>query len=174
VRTLLVSMGGVDAQNETAKTIRAVRMLDRSDLKTLIIVGSSNPHRQEIQDWLGKLPGPSELRVDVTDMAQVMCEADLCVGAGGTTSWERCALGLPTLGICLAENQREILKALEQEGTTIDLGWHADLTENEIAKHLIEILDNPAARKKMSKKGMDLVDGKGASRAAERILKSFG
>ena len=58
------------------------------------------------------MPWRTDVRVNVSDMASLMADTDLAIGAAGSTSWERCCLGLPVLMVVLAENQREAAASL--------------------------------------------------------------
>ncbi|MFP3733021.1 glycosyltransferase, partial [Bacillus sp. SIMBA_006] len=82
-----------------------------------------------------ELPWPTEVVVSVSDMARRMAEADLAIGAAGSTSWERCCLGLPTLMLILAENQEGIARALDAAGAAICLGRPEQLADR-LCHHL--------------------------------------
>jgi spore coat polysaccharide biosynthesis predicted glycosyltransferase SpsG len=66
-----------------------------------------------VQQLAAQMPWPSDVVVNVTNMAQRMADSDLAIGAVGSTSWERCCLGLPTLMVVLAKNQQPSALALE-------------------------------------------------------------
>ncbi|MAG71000.1 MAG: UDP-2,4-diacetamido-2,4,6-trideoxy-beta-L-altropyranose hydrolase, partial [Acidobacteria bacterium] len=91
-------------------------------------------------------------------MAKFMSSADLCIGAGGTTTWERCCEGLPTIAIILAENQKGISESLDKEGALINLGWYYNVTENNIKEIIEGLIDNPQKMVSMSDKSRRLVD----------------
>lgn len=61
----------------------------------------------------------TQVRVGVSDMARLMTDSDLAIGAAGSTSWERCALGLPSILLVLAENQRSLAEGLHRQGAAI-------------------------------------------------------
>ncbi|MBP0556392.1 hypothetical protein J8J23_21505, partial [Mycobacterium tuberculosis] len=52
------------------------------------------------------------VRVHGTNMAQLMANADLAIGAAGSTTWERWCVGLPVVRTVLADNQQVMAKAL--------------------------------------------------------------
>ena len=70
------------------------------------MVGTANPHKADILLLCEALP-EARFHWNVTAMAKLMAEADLAIGAGGTTTWERCCLGLPAVLLIVADNQRE-------------------------------------------------------------------
>jgi len=98
-----------------------------------------------------------------------MSSADLCIGAGGTTTWERCRVGLPTITIILAENQKNISESLDTEGAIINLGWYHNVTEINIKEIIESLIDNPQKMVSMSDKSRSLVDGEGVIRVVDTI-----
>jgi UDP-2,4-diacetamido-2,4,6-trideoxy-beta-L-altropyranose hydrolase len=103
-----------------------------------------------------------------------MSSADLCIGAGGTTTWERCCVGLPTIAIILAENQKNISKSLDKKGALINLGWYHNVTENNIKEGIEGLIDNPQKMVSMSDKSRSLVDGEGVSRVYDATRGCLG
>jgi UDP-2,4-diacetamido-2,4,6-trideoxy-beta-L-altropyranose hydrolase len=95
-------------------------------------------------------------------MAERMCLADLSIGAAGSTSWERCCLGLPAVLVILAENQRLIGEALEQGGSVLLL------EESYITKQLDKItsrlLDSDTGLRQLSSNAANICDGGGCVR----------
>jgi RimJ/RimL family protein N-acetyltransferase len=104
------------------------------------------------------------------NMAQLMAQADLSLGAGGTTTWERCCLGLPSLVASVAENQRELTETLARHGAIVDMGWGERITAARIAYFLRSCLENPSFVAEMSRLSAALVDGLGSSRVADAML----
>jgi UDP-2,4-diacetamido-2,4,6-trideoxy-beta-L-altropyranose hydrolase len=166
-------MGGADPQNVTSKVLRAIHMLERSDIAVDVVVGDLNQNHNEIKILTSKMPN-TICHHNVENMANLMSSADLCIGAGGTTTWERCCVGLPTITIILAENQKNISENLDKEGALINLGWYHNVTEKNI-KGLIEgLIDNPQKLVSMSDKSRRLVDGKGVNRVVDTITSIVG
>ncbi len=108
--------------------------------------------------------------VDAAGMAKIFARADLAIGAGGTSSWERCCLGLPTLVIVTARNQREIVDGLSRAGAVIVAGWHEEITVSGIAILLSELITDTRRLSAMSEAAFALCDGRGAERAVEAIV----
>ncbi len=98
-------LGGVDAGNHTSQAIEAVAGLGVADLRVDVVVGSANQHSQEIRSQCIHHGFVCHFNTD--RMGELMAAADLAIGAGGVATWERCSLGLPTLAICTAENQKQ-------------------------------------------------------------------
>lgn len=125
---LLITMGGVDKDNATCQVLEALR---RCALPTnchiTVIMGPSAPWLSEVRQQAAQLPWPTEVRVNVSDMALLMADSDLAIGAAGSTSWERCCLGLPTVMVVLADNQKTAAALLEQAQAVLMLSLGANL-----------------------------------------------
>jgi spore coat polysaccharide biosynthesis predicted glycosyltransferase SpsG len=90
-------------------------------IHVVVILGAGAPELEAVVQQASRMPFRCEVRVDVRDMAEQMAEADLAIGAAGGSSWERCVLGLPSVMIVLADNQREIAAALDFAGAAVPL-----------------------------------------------------
>lgn len=161
LQRLLVNLGGVDKDNVTGQVLDALSVCDLpAGLQISVVMGASAPWRESVTAQAGAMPWSTEVVVNVSDMARRMAEADLAIGAAGSTSWERCCLGLPTLMVVLADNQREIADALAEKGAALPLEL-ADL-ETSLAGQLAA-LDAHGALTAMSQRATDLVDGQGTA-----------
>jgi spore coat polysaccharide biosynthesis predicted glycosyltransferase SpsG len=108
--------------------------------------------------------------VQTPKMAQLIAGADVGIGAGGSTIWERCCLGLPTITVAVADHQEPYCKRLSEIGYISYAGSAMEGSLDYVAA-LQEFLQNPEKRRKMSRLGMDLVDGRGVSRVVESMLR---
>lgn len=168
VRRLLVFFGGVDANNETGKALEAIRSLDRPDIAVDVIVGSANSNLEDIRSKCIGLPN-AKLHCDPNNIAALISNADLAIGATGATSWERCCLGLPAVVVSLAPNQESIARALSDNGLAIYLGKRQAVTAGMITKAIEEFLRSPAHLQKVSLKCAELADGHGTERVARAL-----
>lgn len=167
VRKLLIFLGGMDADNVTGKVLEALDVVRCDALEIDVVIGVSQPARAQIEAWCAARSG-ARCHVQAANMAQLFAAADLAVGAGGTTTWERCSVGLPTLALCLADNQRELLEQGGRHGfVCAPEGIAADVEA--IALHLRALLGNEGLRHHLSCTGMDLVDGGGAHRVVAAL-----
>lgn len=115
IRRILIFFGGSDPTNETKKALQAIKLLNKPEITVDVVAGASNPHQEEIKQICSTMPNATYY-CQVENMAELMAAADLAIGAGGTTTWERLYLELPTIAIAVAENQVETLTALSEEG----------------------------------------------------------
>jgi spore coat polysaccharide biosynthesis predicted glycosyltransferase SpsG len=114
---------------------------------------------------------PTEVLVDVQDMARLMTSSDLVIGAGGSSSWERCCLGVPSLMFVLAENQKANAQDLQAAGAVRVLSNCTELPE------ILCRLSSPHGTSElqaMSKAAAALTDGLGAMRVSDWMWSQHG
>jgi UDP-2,4-diacetamido-2,4,6-trideoxy-beta-L-altropyranose hydrolase len=109
------------------------------------------------------------LHVDATDVADLMAEADLALGAGGASTWERACLGLPTLAVVVAENQRGMIGRMAAEGLLLSVDLEAQDFEGGVTAALGRLGD-AALRRDLRDRSAALCDGLGAERIAEEMM----
>ncbi len=165
LKRILVFFGGSDPSNETEKALDALSTPDFAGIALDVVVGASNPCRDRIRELCAARPDTT-YHCQVSNMAQLMACADLSIGAGGSTTWERMALGLPTLVISVASNQEQIAQHLATQGAQRYLGSARDIGAEHIREALLQLSQAPRERVAMSDIAMALVDGLGASRVA--------
>lgn len=137
LKNILVFFGGVDATNETSKTLKALMMLNNKDLEINVVVGNANPNKEEVK-LLCNYSDKWHYYCQVNNMAELMAKADLAIGAGGTATWERCYLGLPSIVIAVAENQIEISKCCETRYLIKYLGINSNISVENIMRAIFE------------------------------------
>ncbi len=173
VRRILVSMGLTDAANATATAIEALAGLPEiasGEIEVRAVLGHAAPHLSTIE---AKAAGmvQSGARVSVLveppDMAAEMAAADLCVGAGGSSSWERCCLGLPTIVVVVAENQRSGAEALAAAGAALSC---PDATSGALSLEASGMIRDRASRSRLGDAAARLTDGGGARRVSALIV----
>jgi len=128
LKHILISMGGVDKDNATGAILSALNADDLPvDCRITVVMGESAPWLRSVQSQAECLPWKTEVMVSVRDIARLMTEADLAIGAAGSTSWERCCLGIPTIMVICAENQRAGALALSAAGAAVLIGDIVDI-----------------------------------------------
>lgn len=168
VKRILVFMGGADPTNQTCKVLRAIKKLNNPDIAVDTVIGASNKHREKIESLASNMSN-TICHYNVENMSELMAVADLSIGASGTTSWERCCVGLPSLVITIANNQIDIAENLAKSGIVINLGWFEDVKQSDIKSALENLLDKPDIIRQMSIDGMRMVDALGTERVAREL-----
>lgn len=156
IQRILVFFGGTDPTHETLKTLHALRDFHFSNLHIDVVVGEMNKHKDTIEQICTSIP-KAFFHCQIDYMAELMMKADLSIGAGGSSTWERCYLGLPSLSIITADNQMEITKLLHAQGATCCLGVSAEVTPKKIEDGMNTMLANPSLVKKMSKQALQMM-----------------
>jgi len=122
IRRLLITMGGVDKDNATGQVLQALRSCSLpEDCRITVVMGVTAPWLVEVRKQAQNMPLLTRVLVGVSDMAQLMADSDLAIGAAGSTSWELCCLGVPNLLVCTAANQRTVITALASACATVKL-----------------------------------------------------
>ena len=172
-RSVLLTFGGSDPQGLTLKALHALRTLEAA-IEIVVVLGPAFSHKRELESLLSRLGRKVSLTSDATGgtIADLMLDADLVVCSGGMSVYEIAALGTP--GIVLGQNVREEsrMRAFAAQGTIAYLGLGPEVSEGEILGEARGLLHDPGRRQAMSARGRALVDGLGASRAAEVVLES--
>ncbi len=154
---VLLNFGSTDPHNHTCKAIQGVSDFAHAhDVKVIIIVGSGCPHLTEIKNKVILAPFPIQLMVDVKDMAKLLVDIDLAIGAAGASTWERCMLGIPTLLVKTAENQNDVIKRVVSAGAAQEYRDHVD--SSSLSKALEDLSFNYHS---VSNAAAKLVDGSG-------------
>lgn len=168
VQRLLVTLGGADPENQTLKVLRALALI-QMPLTVTVLVGAANPHREMLEEVAAQLREQHEIILlqNVSNMPELIANADLAICAGGSTTWEMAFLGLPTIILEIAGNQRMIAQELDNRGVSINLGWFEEVHIDKVAFTLCDVVFDSDKRLQMSRRGQALVDGLGA----ERIVK---
>ena len=136
------------------------------NLSVDIILGAAAHGPEAVKTAAEGLPCPVQIHTAVDNMAELMTEADLMIGAGGSTSWERCALGLPVIVLPLADNQVPAVNAMSRAGIAQAVKPHDD---DALRTALEDLLSNPTQILAMSAAAAEACDGKGAARVAAVI-----
>jgi UDP-2,4-diacetamido-2,4,6-trideoxy-beta-L-altropyranose hydrolase len=162
-RRLVVSFGGSDPSGETRKVLEAIEGIDLADLHIDVVLGAgSRDSEEELHDVTTR--NNVSYHVDLPNLVGLLSEAELAVGAGGITTWERICLGVPSLVTSVAPNQMPVAVALQEAGVIVSMGDAAGTTPERyrarIRSALVDGLPVPPP----------LVDGWGARRVAFALL----
>lgn len=166
-RQVLVNFGGFDQAGMALKSLQALAGIE--DVRVQCIAGQSSPDLASLQALVDQYPGWT-LSPFVNDLPQRMASATLFIGAGGGTTWERAAMGLPSLCISVADNQTANAEALGKAGLHLYLGAAARVSIDGLRRAVAVLLDNLPLRQHLAERGRSLVDGLGACRVAVALL----
>ena len=159
-------MGGVDKDNVTGQVLDALReSVLPSDCRIVVVMGATAPWLETVTQQAETLPWSTEVKVGVRNMAQLMADSDLAIGAAGATSWERCCLGVPAIIIVLADNQEAIAANLATSGAAISL--HNDSAATDLVRVMSDM--DCTVLKTISNKAGLVSNGLGVQQVTERL-----
>lgn len=168
---VLVSLGGVDKDNVSGQVLAALAASSLPSVCRIdVVLGPGAPWLDQVCRQAAGMRHRTAVLSDVQDMATLMTQCDLAVGAAGSTSWERCALGLPALVTVLAENQRTIARVLERCGAarTFEPGRLRETLDPFLAA-----ADWQQIVTRMSAAAAQVTDGAGTGRVATSICERY-
>lgn len=168
VRRVLISMGLTDVGGVTLRVLEALAPY-RGDFAIDIVVGGGAESLPALRKLAAGDPG-LELHVDTPAMAELMTRADAGIGAAGSTTWERCTLGLPSILVVVADNQRPAAEAMAERGAALMVdAADADFAAT-LDRALKLLLGDPARRADLAAASAKVCDGLGAGRVAAAFL----
>ena len=168
VGRVLVSLGLTDLDGITSRVVERVRQrLNEQGID--VVLGAQAPSLPGLTR-IARRDTRLALHVDTPHMARIAAEADVAVGAAGSSVWERCTLGLPSLMVVLAENQRPAARALAEMGAALVADIDDPRFDETLDWSLTRLLTDARLRAELARRSAELCDGQGAPRVAEAFL----
>ena len=167
IKKILVSFGGSDLTNECKKVLDALCSIENSKFEIVVVAGIYNHKFEQLKKLYEKYSNIKIYR-HVNDLSRLMLNSDLFIGAGGTTTWERLYMGLPSIVTIISNDQKESIEFLSDTGHVINLG----LAKNVTTKTYVQAIQksNPDLIYSMSLNNQKLVDGNGCGRIKKQII----
>ena len=167
VRRVLIYFGGcADATNLLRLAVQAFQAQELVHIELDIVVGASYERQSSLEELVAQR-GKATIHRQLPDLADLMAKVDLAIGAGGATTWERCCMGLPSIVISIAENQRPACEALSADKLIDYLGQVDQVTSDLIRDRVLSLPKKPDLLRDLSERGMKLVDGDGVSKVTK-------
>jgi UDP-2,4-diacetamido-2,4,6-trideoxy-beta-L-altropyranose hydrolase len=168
-KRILISMGGVDQGDATGQVLGALKDYPLPAVLSIVVVmGLHAPWLKRVRSIAKQMLLPTEVKVGVDNMAQLMADSDLAIGAPGGTSWERCCLGLPSIIVLQAANQKLIANALVLSGAAKTFCINED--GGDICGLVAALVRNNTSLRNMSLSAAKIVDGKGVVRVTAQLM----
>ena len=166
---ILINLGGVDPHNVTESVLLALANSHLpKDTRLTVVLGLHAPWHSSVQQAVSHMSFPTQLITHTEHMAELMCDADLAIGAAGTTALERCCMGLPSIQLVMANNQATAALALAQAGAAMTIPLQQDLSEA-ITKALSYVLQ-AGNLAHMQQAAAQMVDGQGCARVMKEVM----
>ena len=168
LQQILVTMGGVDKGNFTRQVLMALNDCPLpEDVHVVAVMGPHAPWLDDIRELTNGMRVATSVKVGVTNMAELMSVSDVAIGAGGSTTWERCSVGLPAVLASIAANQEHITQAIVQSGAALECdmdSMHSTFMD------LFASRDLPSRLAAMSRAAAAVTDGEGAQRVSGEMM----
>ncbi|GAB1261942.1 UDP-2,4-diacetamido-2,4,6-trideoxy-beta-L-altropyranose hydrolase [Aurantivibrio plasticivorans] len=175
LKQLLITMGGVDKENCTGTVLDAViSSCLPSNCNVVVVLGRASPWLPSVKEQIAELPWSVEIKVNVSNMAQLMAQSDLAIGAAGATSWERCCVGLPTIMLILADNQAKVAYGLGSIGAVEIVDRTILSIKTALNSKIKQFLDDPKSIARSINLAASVLDGKGVKSVYERMVVERG
>lgn len=175
VKNVLISYGSTNPHHIVQKTLTALSLFTKYSLNIEIILSSQAQGFDEICKISSKITSSGSHNVivnaDAQNVAQSMLDADLCIGGGGIMSWERACLGLPTLMIEIADNQKYLSQKLHDYNAVYLIGDIRSVSYHDINTAFDSVHNNGIFLKTMCKNAFSICDGRGTENICKIILK---
>jgi UDP-2,4-diacetamido-2,4,6-trideoxy-beta-L-altropyranose hydrolase len=149
--------------------VQALQAPELAHIELDIVVGAAYAHQSLLEELVAQR-GNAIIHWQLPDLADLIAKADLAVGAGGSTTWERCCMGLPAIVISIAENQRPACEALSADKMIDYLGHVDQVTSELIRDRVLWFQKKPDLVRNLSERGLKLVDGNGVSRVIKILV----
>ena len=172
VGRVLVSFGGTDPSGATARTLEALRVA-KLGVAVDVVLGTVNDDMRPIRQLAAELDPPASVHVSVDDMASLIARADMAIGAGGVSALERCCLGVPSMILVVAENQRGNVEGLVRAGAAVSLGAASAVSPQIFGRTLRELAFDSNGRRSMSDAGRRLCDALGPERVMNALNRTI-
>ena len=170
---VLVTTGATDSMDILGHLLgKALEQKLNESVEFVCIVGRYNHNRQALRDAFGSIPNITLLDPQET-LADLIAECDMAVTAGGTTVYEMCAGGLPSVMLTLADNQMRAARTFAERNIIPyagDVRTDMDGTILRILDRIRECRDDCGLLEGMRAGMRRVVDGKGAERLAELLI----
>ena len=166
IKKILVSFGGSDIENQTLVALNSIKKMN-GKINVDVVVGKANKCKKTLKIFCNKNKHFTYYE-QIDNIADLMLSSDLSIGSSGSTTWERCSLGLPAIVSISSNDQRDIANSLSRKKCIINLGDVKKLKESSYINVITNLKKNDL--RNMSKNSMSLVDGNGTQRILKHIL----
>jgi UDP-2,4-diacetamido-2,4,6-trideoxy-beta-L-altropyranose hydrolase len=168
IDNIFICFGGSDPLDESTKAIKAVQLLNTPHISAIVVLGEQNPNREKVKNYVKEFPNIKCL-IQVENISELLLNADLAIGAVGSITWERCALGLPSIVVTTASNQVELTASLDTKKIVHYIGDAKNVVSNDYLKAIQYISKNKEVYELLSTNSLNLVDAKGANRVVKAV-----
>jgi len=169
ISRVMIFVGGSDPHHLTERYLRALTAPEFKHLFVDVVIGKNHPAPANVES-LVEARARTRLYSGLPSLAALMVRADLMLGAGGATNWERMCLGLNSVVTSVASNQDEINRTLADEGLIEFVGAVNKLTDMALTHTVESVIQNPDVNARRSALMKNIVDGRGTEYVVRKLL----
>ncbi|EFK97385.1 acylneuraminate cytidylyltransferase, partial [sediment metagenome] len=167
---LLVTMGGADPAGFVFRVIKAIEPLEKQ-FEVTVVTGKAFQKRAELEQAILGSKHHYALLNNVSNMVEIMENTDLAIASFGMTAYELATIGIPAVYLCLTDDHALSAATFTEAGIGISAGTAATFDEQKLCKDISNALSQLTAMEQKLTQMQNLLDGKGAGRIAEHIMK---
>ncbi len=175
VKEILIIFGGSDPNNLTLRTLKSIEKLDLTNVKINVILGLGYNQHDELLSYVEELRKRGYeiiINKNIRIMAKHILNSDIAITSNGRTVYEISSMGVPCISI--SQNEREMRHLFSHICKGIkNLGIESNVTEDDIASTLAEIMEDYDLRKQMSKSMAEFNLRKGTDRVIRLIFDKY-
>lgn len=172
IKTVSVSLGGVDRTGTTLKLIDALAQWKQEVIKN-IVLGAGFLYLADIYKRIELLKDRNfRIYHNIANIESLFLESDIAFTAGGDTLYELACLGTPAIVLYEDEHEKENGLAFERLGFGVCLGRGVQANKKDIFSAL-KRFEDVKIRRMHSFRGKEIVDGKGSHRILKIIERSI-
>ena len=169
-RKVLIAMGGGDAAGHIILAVQALKQIKKSGLEVIIVLGAAYNDYASLENELKLFQHKYIIYCEVENISSLMMDCDLAILSMGTTTYEACCLGLPSINICPSRFHENMASIYEEKGILTSLGLPKRDTVDDIARNVRILAENKDIRNRLSKRAKESVDGLGIQRIVNHII----
>jgi UDP-2,4-diacetamido-2,4,6-trideoxy-beta-L-altropyranose hydrolase len=169
IRSVFINLGGGDSERYFLKVLEGLHLWSR-ELEVIGAPGFTGGIQKilDSRNW-----SPVRVRCESNHIEQFLFHADLAITAGGLAAYESLCAGTPLLSLSYDPLQQTTISKLAAAGACIDLGRGETLEHSKLLDVLSRIDSDPGLRRRLSARGRQVVDGRGAERVSQIIRQSI-
>lgn len=165
IKTILVSFGLTDYKNLILKIIREISSVDEH-VRFIIPLNKKVISKNNLKNKIKNLNIKNSIKfyTNLSYLGKLMLESDICIGSLGTSTWERCVLGLPSIGIKVVDNQKHVFQFITKNNCSLVFDKEKVEFAKELKSKYFELISTKKLYNDLAINSFQVCDGKGVLR----------
>jgi UDP-2,4-diacetamido-2,4,6-trideoxy-beta-L-altropyranose hydrolase len=172
IHSTIILQGGADTHCISQKILQSIKNIPKQ-VKITLVLGPMFDCHENLEKTIKTLDRKIKLIHNSKKIHDEMKKHDVAITAAGNTMLELMLIGIPSLIICGEKHELEIAKQVNRKKMALNIGYGKDISKKSIEKNLIKLLDNYELRKTFHRNSKTIIDGNGAKKISQLILKNY-